>query len=225
MQECPGGLSTQLEGHMGPLSSSMLTWRAQLQHPYATIIMGGMKFFGWGSDGNPNSPPQPQQQQGESKPRTPREEQVAVGQCLERRHTSLGNHQDQLCINIWCMRGWPEPQTLPAGRASHLSKLGEGWAWKGVRTLPNTSWSWLLWERQQGEKLWGGMGARSKNMWEANKVFIPGSNRRQMEWWRFWITSIIPQHTLATETFQLFVTNIGQKIRQKKICGTRNVQQ
>lgn len=95
--------------------------------------------FGWGSDGNPNSPPQPQQQQGDSKPRTPSEEQVAVGQCLGRRHASLGNHQDQLCINIWCMRGWPEPQRHPAARASSLSKLWEGWAWKGVRTLPWSS--------------------------------------------------------------------------------------
>lgn len=122
MQECPGDLSTQLEGQMGPLSSSK-TQRAQLQHPQATILVGGMQFLGGGSDGNPNSPPQPQQQQGDSKPRTPSEEQVAVGQCLGRRHASLGNHQDQLCINIWCMRGWPEPQRHPAARASSLSKL------------------------------------------------------------------------------------------------------
>lgn len=47
MQECPGDLSTQLEGQMGPLSSSK-TQRAQLQHPQATILVGGMQFLGGG---------------------------------------------------------------------------------------------------------------------------------------------------------------------------------
>lgn len=61
MQECPRGLSAQLEGQPGPSSSSMVTRRVQLQHPHATVLVGWVHFLGlggWGGgDRNPSAPP------------------------------------------------------------------------------------------------------------------------------------------------------------------------
>lgn len=168
--------------------------------------------FGWGSDGNPNSPPQPQQQQGEGKPRTPSGEQEALGQCLERRHTSLGNHQDQLCINIWCMRSCPEPQTLPAGRASHLSKLWEGWAWKGGE---NTA---LIWPKTSPEAGCCGKESEERSCgetWELGPktceklmkslFLIPTGDRWSGEDFESYPHQHNSSGTLATKNFQLFV--------------------
>lgn len=110
--------------------------------PRATFPSGtDMSFLGrewWG----PFHSPATHQQRGDSKSRSPSGEQdlTALGRHVERRCTSLGKHQSSF-TSASDQQGAGQCDTWVSCQHSHPSEQAaeEGWAWKGMSTLPWSS--------------------------------------------------------------------------------------
>lgn len=159
-------------------------------------------------------PPQPQQQQGDSKPKTPSGEQVASG--------------------CWTMcRKEVHLPWKPSGSASHQCLIYERLAGATQRCPADTVWaSWeirmktlpCVWAETSPEAGWCGKGVDRRSWEEAWQLalktreklikslfLIPISNRLVGEDLKSYHPSTIPLLTLATEIFQHFVADVDQE--------------